>query len=84
MENVTVREIQHHLSTYIQRVENGEEIQISRRNRPVAKIVPLPASGIEKKVDWIAHRKEVGNAFMGRIVRGKPMHKIVSEARGEY
>ncbi len=84
MENVTVREIQHHLSTYIQRVESGEEIQISRRNRPVAKIVPLPAFGTGKKVDWSAHRKEIKAAFNGRIVKGTPMHKIISEARGEY
>jgi len=82
MEEVTVREIQHHLSIYIQRVENGEEIQISRRNRPVAKIVPLPTSGIENKVDWSAHQKEIRTAFNGRIVRGKPMHKIISEDRG--
>lgn len=50
MENASVREIQHHLSAYLRKVQLGEEIRISRRNRPVAKLVPLnDAEGDELK-----------------------------------
>jgi len=43
MKTASVREVQHHLSKVLAWVEKGEEVQITRRNKPVAKIVPAEA-----------------------------------------
>jgi prevent-host-death family protein len=43
MKRATVREVQHHLSKVLDWVEKGEEVQITRRNKPIAKIVPAEA-----------------------------------------
>ena len=39
-----IHEAKTQLSRIIERVEHGEEVVISRAGRPVAKVVPLPAS----------------------------------------
>lgn len=41
MKPVSIHEAKTHLSRLIARVEAGEEITIRRRDRPVAKLVPL-------------------------------------------
>jgi len=41
METATIREVQHNLAAYVRRVQQGEQIEIRRRNRVVARLVPL-------------------------------------------
>ena len=41
METISVHEAKAHLSEYLARVEAGETLIIARRNRPVARLVPL-------------------------------------------
>jgi prevent-host-death family protein len=43
MQNVGLFEAKTHLSEYVARAEAGEEVIITRHNKPVAKIVPLHA-----------------------------------------
>lgn len=43
MEAVGLFEAKTHLSEYVARAEAGEEVIITRHNKPVAKIVPLNA-----------------------------------------
>ncbi|HEX5469562.1 MAG TPA: type II toxin-antitoxin system prevent-host-death family antitoxin [Gaiellaceae bacterium] len=38
--NVGIRELRAQLSRYIERVESGEELTVTDRGRPVARIVP--------------------------------------------
>ncbi len=40
MKTATVREVQHHLNKVLAWVENGEEVQITRRSKTVARLVP--------------------------------------------
>ena len=40
-QQVSLREANQHLSRYIEAVERGEEIVITRRGRPIAKIVKV-------------------------------------------
>ena len=47
MKSFTVRHVQHHLAD----VEGGEVIEVCRRGRPVARIVPLP-SVVPQSADW--------------------------------
>lgn len=43
METIGLFEAKTHLSEYVARAEAGEEVIITRHNKPVAKIVPLTA-----------------------------------------
>ena len=40
MKTVDVRELQHHLGRYLDSVEAGETIEVRRRKRVIARIVP--------------------------------------------
>ena len=42
---VTVRELRQNLSVYLQRVEGGETLSVTKRGEPVAVLAPLPGRG---------------------------------------
>ena len=44
MESFGLFEAKTHLSELIARAERGEEVVITRHNKPVAKLVPMPAA----------------------------------------
>ena len=46
-----VRHVQHHLAAVLADVERGEVIEVRRRGRPVARIVPL-SSDPPRSADW--------------------------------
>jgi prevent-host-death family protein len=43
-EKVGIRELRQNLSVYVERVKAGESLEVTERGRPVAMLVPLPAS----------------------------------------
>lgn len=45
MKEANIVEFKNHLSEMIAQVENGEEIEIRRRNVPVAKVIPIRKPG---------------------------------------
>ena len=51
MKSFNVRHVQHHLAAVLADVEGGEVIEVHRRGRPVARIVPLP-SVAPRTADW--------------------------------
>jgi prevent-host-death family protein len=80
MRTASVRDVQHHLSKVLAWVEKGEEVQITRRNRTIAKIVPagaptrrvvLPAFGERARKIW------------GEMPTGSNLSKIILDDREE-
>jgi prevent-host-death family protein len=72
MKTATVGEIQKNFARVLNGINNGEEITITKRGKPVAKIVSLgPKSGIE----WPDFYSEAIK------LKGKPLSKIVIEGR---
>ena len=51
MKSFNVRHVQHHLTAVLADVERGEVIEVRRRARPVARIVPH-SSGAPRSADW--------------------------------
>lgn len=48
MKRVRIAELKDQLSRHLRAVEQGEEIEVTDRNRPIARIVPVPSgSGVE-------------------------------------
>lgn len=42
MKRVRIAELKDQLSRYLRAVERGEEIEVTDRDRPIARIVPIP------------------------------------------
>ena len=51
MKTTTVRELRNNYSRVLRWVSKGEEVEVTRRGKVVAKVVP-PAAATTKKVDW--------------------------------
>jgi len=45
MRQVKIAELKNRLSEHLRAVENGAEVVVMDRNRPIARIVPLPPPG---------------------------------------
>lgn len=44
MKRVKIAELKDHLSEHLRMVERGGEVEVTDRNRPIARIVPVPAA----------------------------------------
>jgi len=61
VETLNVHEAKAHLSGYLARVEAGETLVIARRNRPVARLVPIPPEETQPKQRPIGLAKGMGH-----------------------
>ena len=84
METATIREVQHNLAAYVRKVEHGEEIEIRRRNKVVARLVPARDSAeADRDLDWGEVSERRHRLWGGKPAPGKPASKIVYESRGD-
>ena len=74
MKTATVGEIQKNFAKILRNVRAGEEVTVTRRGRPVAKITAL---GPRETIDW--------PDFYGEAItlEGKPISQILQETREE-
>jgi prevent-host-death family protein len=78
MESIGAYEAKTHLPRLLDRVARGEEIQITRNGRPVARLVPEPAAELPEIRAVIAQVK----AFRkGRRLGGDSIRALVEEGR---
>lgn len=54
MRSANIAELKNHLSSYLNYVRAGEEVVIRDRNRPIAKIVPLPSRIDDEEAELVA------------------------------
>ena len=80
MKSASVRDVQHHLSKVLAWVEKGEEVQITRRNKTVAKIVPAEARGTPMPLPAFGAR---ARQIWGEIPLGKSLSQTVVDDRKE-
>jgi prevent-host-death family protein len=60
---VNIHEAKTHLSRLLDRVAEGEEIVIARSGHPIARLVPLAASGERRSPGLLRGQIEVANDF---------------------
>lgn len=78
MKKVPVNQVREQLAKYLTEAERGEEVIITKHNKPVAKLVSYNEP--EKKKKEFPDMKE----FRKKIkVKGKPMSEFVVEMRRE-
>jgi len=69
-----IKEARQHLTEYLSKVQNGEEIIISKRNEPIAMIKPIK----KKARRHLESHKELRALISAK---GKPLSEVIVEAR---
>jgi prevent-host-death family protein len=78
---VSIRELQQNLRRVMARVERGEVVEVTRRNRPVARLAPVRHGS--PAADWPDLEARTRAVFGDRIV--KPgASRIVVDERGDW
>ncbi len=72
MKTATVGEIQKNFAQVLKEIKAGEEIVVTKRGQPVAKLIAMDP---EKSIDWPDFYVEAIE------VKGKPLSEIVIEER---
>ena len=80
----SIRELNNHLSAYIQRAQQGEEIVVTSHNYPVAKIVSVeePVEQTQGKRKHLLKDLEALDKKIGKV-KGKPLSQTVIAARDQ-
>lgn len=76
MTKAGIKEAREHFTEYLSKVEKGEEIIITKRAEPIAKITPLKSGA---KVPLTSH-KELRSSVSPK---GTPLSRIITESRKE-
>lgn len=72
---VGVRELKNHLSRYLERVRDGEEVIVTDRGHPVARLLAVDAP-----TDHLAQLVAMGVVRPPRVAtRHRPVHRITSK-----
>ena len=80
MKSLNVRHVQHHLAAVLADVERGEVIEVRRRGRPVARIVPLSSGPLRS--DWSGAEKRL-QAASPTPSGGTTAAQTIADGRGE-
>lgn len=81
---VGVRELKANLSEYLARAARGEEIVVTDRSRPVARLVAYQApSDVERGIDegWIEPPRRAGLAPVRRFGSARSTVEVIDEDR---
>lgn len=70
MTEIGIRELRDHLSGYIDRVRNGEEVVVTDRGRAVARVVPIDG---ERALDRLVGEGRVTPAKVRKAPSGQPI-----------
>ena len=81
MKTATVRDVQHHFGKVLAWVENGEEVQITRRSKTVARLVPSSSASLPPVPlpDFAAR----ASAIWGAQPKGRGLSKAILAEREE-
>jgi prevent-host-death family protein len=77
---VSVRELQQNLKRVMARVERGQEIEVTRRRRPVARLTPVGSSARPRP--WPDLEARAQSVFGDRVI-APGASEMVIEGRGE-
>ena len=80
MKTTTVRELRNNYSKVLQWVSKGEEVEITRRGKVVAKVVP-PIPATARKVDWAQSAALTRPSWRNRLT-AKESAAILADSQG--
>lgn len=81
MRTATIRDVQHHLGKVLAWVEKGEEVEITRRSKIVARLVPCSSASLPPVPlpDFAARAR----AIWGTQPKGRGLSKAILAERKE-
>lgn len=80
MKTASVRDVQHNLNEVLSWLSQGEEVQVVRRKKVVARLLPpLPETAVASP-DFVGRAQ----AIWGKKPRGKALSSLVLDSRGAY
>lgn len=84
MKSASIRTVQHQLAAMISEVEKGREIIITRRNQPVARLMPVGSVSQQQKVMPATVRAYWRNRRLPPSVNTSVSHAdLIANGRGE-
>lgn len=72
MDRIGVRELRQHASRYLERVAQGESLEVTDRGRPVARLVPIT---VDAWADMISS---------GKVTHAEDASDVADEMPGDY
>jgi len=79
MKTSTMRELKHHTAKVLAWAEAGEEVELTRRGKPVARLSPAKGRRKTAKVDFLGRL----TAIYGDKMLKQTATELLSEARGD-
>jgi prevent-host-death family protein len=79
VKSVTVEQVEENFAAVLRFVRAGEEVEVTRRKKPIARIVPL--SKRRPKHDWNGHFARLNKIYGGKSASGISGSQIVLEGR---
>ncbi len=80
MKTATVRELRNHYSRVLKWVSLGEEVEVTRRGKVVARVVPVPT--VKKRaVDW-SQSAALTRQPWSKTLTAKESSAILAESQG--
>ena len=80
MKSFNVRHVQHHLAAVLAAVEAGEAVEVHRRGRPVARIIPVPSAASPS--DWSHAERRLQEAYPSPV-GGITAAQTIADGRGD-
>ena len=79
MKTASVRELRNNYAKVLRWVENGEEVEVTRRGAVIAKVVP--AATAVRELDW-SDSAALGEMRWSKTLTAKQSSEILAESQG--
>jgi len=81
MKTASIRDIRQDFGRVLSWIEDGEQVEITKRRRVVARLVPVKKK--PRTLNWPDLEARRRKTFPNGI-KGKPVSEIIDEGRGKY
>ena len=79
MRTATVRDLRNHYTSLLQWISAGEEIVITQRGKPIARLIPEKAP-VPKKVDWSTSPAVIRDRSQEPCLTAEESHDLIHDS----
>jgi len=82
MKTASVRDLRNHYTGLLRWIAAGEEIVITRRGKPLARLIPEKPA--QKKVNWAESEAVTRDRSGERVLTAAESHQLIKDAGGHW